>query len=173
MDENPKHFVLVHGTCHGAWCWYKLVALLQRAGHRVTALDLGASGINSKQLDQVASIWDYVQPLMEFMASIPHDEKVILVGHSYGGVPISLAMERFPQNILVAVFVTAYLPHYTSSPGYLIQEYLKRTSAESLLDTQFTFDNNRKSRNYFSSVWSNVYGSQTLPELQIRGSGIS
>lgn len=126
MDENPKHFVLVHGTCHGAWCWYKLVALLQRAGHRVTALDLGASGINFKQLDQdVASIWDYVQPLMEFMASIPHDEKVILVGHSYGGLPISLAMERFPQNILVAVFVTAYLPHYTSPPGSLIQEVRK------------------------------------------------
>lgn len=91
----------------------------------VTALDLGASGINSKQLDQVASIWDHVQPLMEFMSSIPHDEKVILVGHSYGGLPISLAMERFPQNILVAVFVTAYLPNYTSPPGTLIQEVRK------------------------------------------------
>lgn len=157
MDENPKHFVLVHGTCHGAWCWYKLVALLQRAGHRVTALDLGASGINSKQLDQVASIWDYVQPLMEFMASIPHDEKVILVGHSYGGVPISLAMERFPQNILVAVFVTAYLPHYTSSPGSLIQEYLKRTLAESLLDTQFTFDNNTENPVITSVLFGPIY----------------
>ncbi|PRQ47829.1 putative carboxylesterase [Rosa chinensis] len=142
MDENQKHFVLVHGTCHGAWCWYKSIALLRGAGHRVTALDLGASGINSKQVNEIASIWDYAKPLMEFMASIPHDEKVILVGHSYGGLPISLAMERFSQKILIAVFVTAYLPHYSSPPGTLIQEYLKRTSAESLLDNQFTFDNN-------------------------------
>ncbi|KAL6227287.1 hypothetical protein ACLB2K_001246 [Fragaria x ananassa] len=144
MGENQKHFVLVHGTCHGAWCWYKIIPLLRGAGHRVTALDLGASGIDSKQVDEVPSLWDYVKPLMEFMATIPHDEKVILVGHSYGGLPISLAMERFPHKILVAVFVTAYLPHYSSPPGTLIQEFLKRTSAESLLDSQFTFDKNTK-----------------------------
>lgn len=125
MDENQKHFVLVHGTCHGAWCWYKIIPLLRGAGHRVTALDLGASGIDSKQVDEVPSLWDYVKPLMEFMATIPHDEKVILVGHSYGGLPISLAMERFPHKILVAVFVTAYLPHYSSPPGTLIQEVRK------------------------------------------------
>lgn len=39
-----KHFVLVHGLCHGAWCWYKLAPLLEAAGHRVTAVDLAASG---------------------------------------------------------------------------------------------------------------------------------
>ncbi|EXB63678.1 hypothetical protein L484_027021 [Morus notabilis] len=35
-----KHFVLVHGSCHGGWSWYKLVPLLKSAGHAVTALDL-------------------------------------------------------------------------------------------------------------------------------------
>lgn len=120
--DNVKHFVLVHGACHGAWCWYKLVALLRHAGHHVTALDLGGSGIHSDQIHEVTSIWDYVQPLMEFLGSIPEDEKVILVGHSYGGLPISLAMEMFPQKISVAAFVTAYLPHYTFPPGVLIQE---------------------------------------------------
>ena len=28
-------FVLVHGAWHGAWCWDKVVPLLERAGHRV------------------------------------------------------------------------------------------------------------------------------------------
>ncbi|XP_009366394.2 methylesterase 10 [Pyrus x bretschneideri] len=156
--ENAKHFVLVHGTCHGAWCWYKLVALLRHAGHRVTALDLGGSGIHSNQIHEVTSIWDYVQPLMEFLGSIPEDEKVILVGHSYGGLPMSLAMEMFPQKISVAVFVTAYLPHYTFPPGVLIQEFLKRTPAESLLDCQFTFEQNNP-ENQLTSV---LFGSQYM-----------
>lgn len=123
MESVKKHFILVHGFCHGAWCWYKLVALLKLAGHHVTALDLTASGINPKQLNEVYSISDYVHPLMEFLASnIPEDEKVILVGHSYAGLCISLAMESFPQKILVAVFVTAYMPHYNSPPGTLIEQ---------------------------------------------------
>lgn len=125
VKQKQHHFALVHGACHGAWCWYKVVTLLKLAGHRVTALDLGASGVNPKQLDDVSSIFNYVQPLLEFMASIPKDERVVLVGHSYAGLCISLAMETFPHKVSAAVFISAYLPHHKSPPGLLIQEVAK------------------------------------------------
>ncbi|KAF8404279.1 hypothetical protein HHK36_009161 [Tetracentron sinense] len=121
---SMKHFVLVHGACHGAWCWHKLVTLLKLAGHKATALDLGASGINPKRIDEIVSISDYLQPLMEFLASLPQEEKVILAGHSFGGFCVSLAMERFPGNISVAVFVTAFMPSFTNQPGAIVQEDL-------------------------------------------------
>ncbi|KAH9711679.1 methylesterase 10 [Citrus sinensis] len=74
--EERKHFVLVHGACLGAWCWYKVLTLLKLAGHHVSAIDLGASGVNSKRLDdEIASISDYLQPLMEFMACLPQEKK--------------------------------------------------------------------------------------------------
>ncbi|GMY11682.1 methylesterase 10-like [Fagus crenata] len=92
------------------------------AGHRVTALDLGACGINPKQLNEIISIWDYVQPLMDFIASLPQGETVILVGHSYSGLCISLAMESFPEKISLAVFVTAYMPNFKSPPATVMQE---------------------------------------------------
>ena len=120
--ETKKHFVLVHGVGHGAWCWYKLVSLLKLESQHVTALDLGASGINSKQLDELNSFSDYVQPLMDFMASLPHDKRVILVGHSYAGLALSLAMEKFPEKILTAVFVTAYVPKPVDAPVTLVRE---------------------------------------------------
>ncbi|KAJ0039484.1 hypothetical protein Pint_28132 [Pistacia integerrima] len=109
--ETKRHIVLVHGASHGAWCWYELVPLLKLAGHQVTTVDLGASGINPKQIDDITSISDYLQPLMDFMSSLPQDEKVILVGHSFGGIGISLAMENFPEKVLAAVFVAAYMPN--------------------------------------------------------------
>ncbi|KAJ0097114.1 hypothetical protein Patl1_28781 [Pistacia atlantica] len=111
--EAVQHFVLVHGACHGA-C--------------------------PKRLDEIVSISDYVQPLMEFIDSLNQEEKVILVGHSYGGISISLAMEKFPEKILVAVFVSAYMPPYKSPPGTLILEYFNSTPVESLLDCQLTFN---------------------------------
>ncbi|KAH7566516.1 hypothetical protein ACOSP7_023039 [Xanthoceras sorbifolium] len=148
MENHEKHFVLVHGACHGAWCWYKVLTMLKSAGHhhRVTAIDLGASGVNPKRLDEVASVSDYVQPLMEFMASLSHEEKVVLVGHSYGGLCISLAMEKFPEKVLVSVFVSAYMPHYKSPPAILIQQYFDSTPVESLLDCHFTFENGLENR---------------------------
>jgi pimeloyl-ACP methyl ester carboxylesterase len=133
MGDLNKHFVLVHGACHGAWCWYKLVTLLKQLGHRVTALDLGACGVNPKQLMELISIWDYMQPLMEFMSSLPQGESVILVGHSYAGLCISIAMESFPEKISVAAFLTAYMPNLESPPGTLIQEVKKKKKATHFL----------------------------------------
>lgn len=126
VEKNQEHkinhhFVLIHGFGHGAWCWYKLVALLKLDGHRVTALDLGGGGPHTNR-DHVSSFSDYLRPLMDFMAALPEDEKAILVGHSYGGIPISMAMENFPGKMSLAVFVTAYMPDCTNPPATLIQE---------------------------------------------------
>lgn len=109
ITKGVSHFVLVHGSCHGAWCWYKLIKLLKSPGHRVTAVDLAASGINLEKVEDLNIQSDYLQPLMDFMAGLPAEEKVILVGHSMGGVAVSVAMEKFPNKIAVAVFATAYM----------------------------------------------------------------
>lgn len=135
--DNKKHFVLVHGICHGAWCWYKVVTLLRFSGHRVTALDLGACGVHPKQLKDIATAADYMRPLMEFLGRIPNDEKVVLVGHSYGGLPISLAMESFPDKILVAVFLAAYMPNHYIPPATLIQEVIRSSPSSSTFTVKY------------------------------------
>ncbi|CAK8539782.1 unnamed protein product [Lathyrus sativus] len=108
--NNKRHFVLVHGACHGAWCWYKVVPLLKSSRHKVTALDMAASGVHPKQVHDLDSIEDYYEPLIQFLRSLPQEERVILVGHSYGGICISVATELFPKKIAVAVFVASRVP---------------------------------------------------------------
>lgn len=87
-----------------------MATLLKSANHKVTALDLAASGVHPKQVTDLHSFSDYYEPLMEFMKSLPPEERVILVGHSMGGLSISAAMERFPEKISAAVFATAFMP---------------------------------------------------------------
>ncbi|KAF4393148.1 hypothetical protein G4B88_001882, partial [Cannabis sativa] len=127
-NNKHSHFVLVHGAGHGAWCWYKVATLLQSTGHKVTAIDLTASGINPIQVTQVnGSLLDYAKPLTDFMASLPSAaaaEKVVLVGHSLGGLSISLAMERFPHKISAAVFVTALMPSPNLTYSQIFEEDL-------------------------------------------------
>lgn len=138
-----KHFVLVHGACLGAWSWYKLSTLLQSAGHRVTALDMAAAGVDPRKAENLKSFSEYVQPLMNFMAELRAEEKVILVGHSQGGLCISKAMEGFPEKISVAVFVVAAMPGPSLNVSFLLGQFRKRIDFGP--DSRYTFGNGPKS----------------------------
>ncbi|KAH6781396.1 methyl esterase 1 [Perilla frutescens var. frutescens] len=137
VTKQSVHIVLVHGGCHGAWSWYKLKPMLEASGHRVTAFDLAASGMDRRSLQELKTLADYTQPLLEVMAAIPPTEKVVLVGHSFGGLNLALAMDMFPHKISVAVFVAAFMPDSTHPPSYVLEQYLERTPAENFLDTEF------------------------------------
>ncbi|XP_043711678.1 methylesterase 3-like isoform X2 [Telopea speciosissima] len=134
------HFVLVHGICHGAWCWYKVKPVLESAGHRVTAIDLGASGINMAKIQEVHTLSDYTQPLIELLDALPPEEKVTLVGHSLAGYNLAHAMDRFPHKISIAVFVAAHMPDCTHPPSYVMDKLNKTITAEFWLDTQLSSD---------------------------------
>ncbi|KAF8648834.1 hypothetical protein HU200_064534 [Digitaria exilis] len=71
-----EHFVLVHGACHGAWCWFKLASLLQATGHRVSCIDLAGAAGSLVDPDDVRSFDEYDAPLVEFMAALPDGHKL-------------------------------------------------------------------------------------------------
>ncbi|KAK8693255.1 hypothetical protein V6N13_070848 [Hibiscus sabdariffa] len=104
---ETNHFVLVHGGGFGAWCWYKTIALLEEGGFKATAVDLTGSGIHSFDTNGITSLSQYAKPLTDFLEKLHEGEKVILVGHDFGGACISYAMELFPFKIAKAVFVAA------------------------------------------------------------------
>ncbi|OMO56784.1 polyneuridine-aldehyde esterase [Corchorus capsularis] len=135
--KNQKHFILVHGACHGAWSWYKIKPRLESAGHRVTAINLTASGIDMRAIESVHTMYDYTKPLLDILASLPSGEKAILVGHSLGGLNLAVAMDKFPDKISVGVFLTAFMPDTAHQPSFVLEQYWKRTPAENWLDTRF------------------------------------
>ncbi|XP_078434141.1 putative methylesterase 14, chloroplastic [Wolffia australiana] len=106
-NMETKKFVLVHGEGFGAWCWYKIISLLEEAGLQPVAVDLKGSGIDHTDPNSVTTMAEYAKPLLDYLQNLPGDEKVILVGHSFGGACVSHAMECFPEKISKAVFVAA------------------------------------------------------------------
>jgi pimeloyl-ACP methyl ester carboxylesterase len=101
-----SRFVLIHGAWHGAWCWHRLKAELEAAGHSVAAPDLPALGDDQTPAEKITL--DY---WARFVADRVNAQPgpVILVGHSRGGVVISQAAERAPENIARLVYVAGWL----------------------------------------------------------------
>ncbi|KAL4190012.1 hypothetical protein AMTRI_Chr08g209880 [Amborella trichopoda] len=106
-NQSNKHFVLIHGACHGAWCWYKIASLLKNAGYKVSAVDLASAGINMGDADTIFTFEEYNKPLVDLISKIPENQKVILVGHSAGGLSLSNAIRVCGKRISLVIYVAA------------------------------------------------------------------
>jgi pimeloyl-ACP methyl ester carboxylesterase len=102
-----SQFLLVHGAFHGAWCWRKTVAELEKRGHRAKAIDLPGQGEDRTPLKEV-TLDTMVDRIIAEMADVPG--QVVLVGHSLGGIPISVTGEKVPDRIKALVYLSAFLP---------------------------------------------------------------
>jgi pimeloyl-ACP methyl ester carboxylesterase len=102
-----SQFLLVHGAFHGAWCWHKTVAELEKRGHAAKAIDLPGQGDDHTALKQV-TLDTMVERILREMDALPGP--VVLVGHSLGGIPISATGERAPERVKTLVYLSAFLP---------------------------------------------------------------
>ncbi|MHA6324923.1 alpha/beta fold hydrolase [Roseivivax sp. CAU 1753] len=98
------HFLLVHGSCHGAWCWRDVIPALEALGHSARAIDLPSHGDDPTPPEDVT---------LDLYARAIHaalDRPSVVVGHSMGGYPISRAADLDPSNIDKLVYLCAYVP---------------------------------------------------------------
>ncbi len=103
---SMQTYVLIHGSWHGAWCWYKVVPLLKKAGHRAIAVELPGHGRDWRPPGEI-TLQDYVDAVIEVLDSQP--QPVVLVGHSRGGIVISQVAEQRPDKIKTLVYLAAFL----------------------------------------------------------------
>ncbi|MFF5839877.1 alpha/beta fold hydrolase [Streptomyces massasporeus] len=100
-------FVLVAGAWLGAWAWDEVAAELRGAGHDVRALTL--SGLAERRDTQPAGQQTHVRDIVEEVERLGLRD-VVLVGHSYAGVPVGQAAERIGDRLRRVVFVDANVP---------------------------------------------------------------
>jgi pimeloyl-ACP methyl ester carboxylesterase len=94
-------FVLVHGGLHGAWCWAKVVPLLEEAGHPTVAVDLPIE-------DPSLGAESYADTVVAAASCFGSGSPVIVVGHSLAGLVIPLVAIRRPTALMV--FLCAKVP---------------------------------------------------------------
>jgi pimeloyl-ACP methyl ester carboxylesterase len=101
-----RTYVLIHGAWHGAWCWEKVIPLLEKEGHRVVAPDLPGHGKDKRPIADI-TLQAYTDRVCQILDE--QSDPVVLVGHSMGGVVITQTAEYRPEKISKLVYVTAFL----------------------------------------------------------------
>ena len=150
MSATKAVFVLVHGGWHNHSAWDKVTPILKANGFAALTLDLPGAGVNAiapsslgrRPFDPAAFAAERsanagvtqeertqaVGALVEEAASLS-DGKVILVGHSAGGMTISAVAEQVPDLLLAVV----YLAGFMVPNGMTLLAVLKHQSMSSAL----------------------------------------
>ena len=107
-QAGSKTFVLAHGSWHGGWCWKKVADRLRARGHAVYTPSYTGMGDRAHLLSKDITINTFAEDLVQVIQS-EELSNVILVGHSFGGVPISGAADRVPERIAHLVYLDSVL----------------------------------------------------------------
>ena len=102
-------FVLVHGGWHGAWCWSRVVPLLQGEGHEVVVPALTGLGERAHLATPEVDVSTHVRELVDLLETSDASD-VVLVGHSYSGVVVTAVAAALPNRVSDVVYLDAFVP---------------------------------------------------------------
>jgi pimeloyl-ACP methyl ester carboxylesterase len=100
--------VLVHGAWHGAWIWRRVLAPLRAAGHDVHALTMTGLGERAHLLGPQVTLQTHVADVVGLIEAEELDD-VVLVAHSYGGLPATGGADRLAGRVRRIVYVDAQI----------------------------------------------------------------
>jgi len=130
-ETKKPAFVLVHGSWHNASTYTLVIQQLAQLGHFAVALDLPGHGLDARfpvswhqrpfnaaafatEVSPVAAttLADYSARTIAVIDQVRAlgYEKVMLVGHSMGGVTITQVGEMVPNKVQKLVYLAAFLP---------------------------------------------------------------
>jgi pimeloyl-ACP methyl ester carboxylesterase len=107
MSRRLNHIVLIHGACHGAYCWELVAPLLLDMGYHLSAPDLPGLGHDRTPIESI-TLQSYIDRAVQAVKAAA--EPVLLVGHSMGGTVSCGAAEAIPEQLGRVVFIAGGLP---------------------------------------------------------------
>ncbi|MFT3682253.1 MAG: alpha/beta fold hydrolase [Ferruginibacter sp.] len=107
LVAKPQTYVLVHGAWQAPYVWDAVKTDLIKKGNKVITVQLPGHG-NDNTATYTLSLDGYRDKVIEAITAV--NEKVILVGHSMGGMVVSAVAEKIPSKISKLVYIGAFLP---------------------------------------------------------------
>jgi pimeloyl-ACP methyl ester carboxylesterase len=111
-SNGNRTVVLVHGAWHSPWCWNQVIAELNQYGIASVTVDLPSCR------DDGTPAGDMHADAAEIRRTLDQYEDVVLVAHSYGGIPATEGAAGHP-----AVRHIVYVAAYNADDGETLMGY--------------------------------------------------
>jgi pimeloyl-ACP methyl ester carboxylesterase len=98
-------FVLVHGSWHDGDAWRRVIAHLEKRGHKAFSPTMAGHG---KGVNKQVNHAQCTQSIVDFIVNNDVTD-CVLVGHSFGGTIIAKVAEVMPERIRRLVFYDAFV----------------------------------------------------------------
>jgi pimeloyl-ACP methyl ester carboxylesterase len=120
MASKRATIVIVHGAWVGGWRWRGVADLLRDRGHHVFTPTLTGLGERAHLTSPAVNVSLHALDVANVIR-FERLENLLLVGHSYGGMPISAATELVPEGVIGSLlYLDAFYPEDGQSLNDLV-----------------------------------------------------
>jgi pimeloyl-ACP methyl ester carboxylesterase len=135
-SAHSAPLLLLHGFCHGSWCWSEVIAHVLAAGRRAVAVDMAGHGLYARRphsfthrphdpeafRTEVSPMADMsFEQAAELLTSqiklVGGGSAVTVVAHSAAGVLLTRVAQQSPELVSHAVYLAAVMPASDEPPG--------------------------------------------------------
>jgi pimeloyl-ACP methyl ester carboxylesterase len=110
MARRKANIVIVHGAWVGGWRWRIVADDLRKRGHAVFTPTLTGLGEREHLTSPAVNLSLHAKDIANVI-KYEQLKDVVLVAHSYGGMPVSLATELIPEGIVQSImYLDAFYP---------------------------------------------------------------
>jgi len=118
------NFLFIHGGMHGAWCWVKVIDILETGGHHCLDMDLPGAGLDRTPRKDV-TFDTYLEKIDHFI-EVNDLKDINLVGHSIAGMLLPQIALDERTGVYNIIFLVAYVPDVGQSIIDLMPENRKQ-----------------------------------------------
>jgi len=137
LIATPKAFVLVHGAWHGGWCWRRVSDILQGQGHKVFAPTLTGLGERSHLMSKDIVLDTHITDIVNVI-KWEDLSGICLVAHSYGGWPVSGAIEQVGDRMASVVYLDAFVPEDGQKGIDVASAFSRKAMLEAMAKGEFS-----------------------------------
>lgn len=146
--------ILIHGACHGAWCWAETLTALATLGLTARALDLPGHGADRTPPDRI-TLDLYADAILASLTG-----PTVLVGHSAGGHAIAAAALKRPGLVSRLIFLAAWIPN----PGLSLAD-LRREARPEALTRAIRLAPDRLTYSFAPESYAETFAQDAPPEI--------
>ena len=147
------NFFFIHGGLHGAWCWLKVIDILENDGHHCIDIDLPGAGLDRTPRSEV-TFDSYLEKIDHFI-EVNELKDINLVGHSMAGMLLPKIAVDEKTGVSNIIFLAAYVLEKGESVFDIMPEEEKKfilSAAEESSDSTFMLNYEQAKQSSFGDL---------------------